>query len=83
MLFFFFSIFPAGTFCGHSVLLSHPYTLEGVSLAQIGYEGDLILLEDSKLQQTEDFQPFAVEENELATVQHVLPHSDDVFKVRK
>lgn len=40
----------AGTFCGHSVLLSHPYTPEGVNIAQLGYEGDILLLQGSKLE---------------------------------
>jgi hypothetical protein len=40
----------AGTFCGHSVLLSHPYTPEGVNIAQLGYEGDVLLPQGSKLE---------------------------------
>lgn len=63
------------------MLLSHPYTPEEVPLARIGYEGNLILLQTSELQQNEDLQPFAVKETELTMVRHLLPPSDDVFKV--
>ena len=68
-----------GTFCGHSVLLSHPYTPEGVSVGQLGYEGDFLLLRDSKIQQqTEDLEQ---EENKIQAVRHLLPLSDPIFKV--
>lgn len=39
----------SGKFCGHSVLLSPPFLPDAVSLFEIGYEGDVLLLRASNL----------------------------------